>query len=330
VPVPGGWSRPRRVKALAHKPAYLIAGTDWPKIDAAAARLRGQFDEDSIEQITVGDEEAPDIVAACNALGLFGGERLVLVRGADELDPQQIDDIVTYLADPTPGTCLALFGGKGIREDGALATAVDQVGDVRIFDAPDDDHAVQWVVKRFSEGGITCPPAIAKRIVARAGIEIGDLALEVEKLAVHGRDRAPTEEEVDALVPEQLDVKPWNMTDAWGRRDAAAVIGYATADVEKPDDVQRISAIFANHVRRVRQALLVLEAGGSDKDVQKQLGLKSPYQAKGLCRQARAFSEPELARAVVRMAELDEAIKGGSRLDPRLELELALVEISSE
>jgi DNA polymerase III subunit delta len=330
VPVPGGWSRPRRVKALAHKPAYLIAGTDWPKIDAAAARLRGQFDEDSIEQITVGDEEAPDIVAACNALGLFGGERLVLVRGSDELDSQQIDDIVAYLADPTPGTCLALFGGKAIREDGALATAVGQVGDVRIFDAPDDDHAVQWVVKRFSEGGITCPPAIAKRIVARAGIEIGDLALEVEKLAVHGRDRAPTEEEVDALVPEQLDVKPWNMTDAWGRRDAAAVIGYATADVGKPDDVQRISAIFANHVRRVRQALLVLEAGGSDKDVQKQLGLKSPYQAKGLCRQARAFSEPELARAVVRMAELDEAIKGGSRLDPRLELELALVEISSE
>lgn len=330
MPVPGGWSRPRRVKALAHKPAYLIAGTDWPKIDAAAARLRGQFDEDSIEQITVGDEEAPDIVATCNALGLFGGERLVLVRGADELDSQQIDDIVAYLADPTPGTCLALFGGKGIREDGALATAVDQVGDVRIFDAPDDDHAVQWVVKRFAEGGITCPPAIAKRIVARAGIEIGDLALEVEKLAVHGRDRAPTEEEVDALVPEQLDVKPWNMTDAWGRRDAAAVIGYATADVEKPDDVQRVSAIFANHVRRVRQALLVLEAGGSDKDVQKQLGLKSPYQAKGLCRQARAFSEPELARAVVRMAELDEAIKGGSRLDPRLELELALVEISAE
>jgi DNA polymerase III delta subunit len=120
------------------------------------------------------------------------------------------------------------------------------------------------------------------------------------------------------------------MTDAWGRRDVAAVISFATADIEKPDDVQRISAIFANHVRRVRQALLVMEAGGSPNEVQKQLGLRSPYQAKGLCRQARAFSEPELARAVVRLAQLDEAIKGGSRLDPRLELELALVEISAE
>ena len=205
-----------------------------------------------------------------------------------------------------------------------------EIGDVRIFEAPDDDHAVQWVVKRFSEQGISCTPGVAKRIVKRAGIEIGDLALEVEKLAVYCRDEAPSEADVDLLVSEQLDVKPWNMTDAWGRRDPGGVIGFATADIEKADDVQRISAIFANHVRRVRQALLVMEAGGSTNDVQKQLGLRSPRQAQGLCRQARAFSEPELARAVVRLAELDEAIKGGSRLDPRLELELALVEISAE
>jgi DNA polymerase III delta subunit len=318
------------VTALEHKPAYLIAGSDWPKIDAAAVRLRSQFDEDSTEQIMVGEDEAADVVAACNALGLFGGERLVQVRGVEALEPEQVEAIVAYLADPAPGTCLALFGGKGVAADGALATAVAAVGDVRLFDAPDDEHAVQWVVKRFAEQGISCPLPVAKRIVKLAGIEIGDLALEVEKLAVYGRDQPPSEPDVDLLVSEQLDVKPWNMTDAWGRRDAAAVVGYATADIEKPDDVQRISAIFANHVRRVRQALLVLDSGGSAKDVQKQLGLRSPYQAQGLCRQARAFSEPELARAVVRMAELDEAIKGGSRLDPRLELELALVEISAE
>jgi DNA polymerase III subunit delta len=320
---------PARGKALAHKPAYLIAGSDWPKVDAAAARLRSQFDEDSVEQIAVGEEGAPEVVATCNAMGLFGGERLVLVRGAEGLDADQVRDIVAYLGDPAPDTCLALFGGS-IAEDGPLATAVAKVGDVRIFDAPDDQHAVAWVVKRFAEQGVSCPTPVAKRIVKRAGIEIGDLALEVEKLAVFGRGAAPSEQDVDLLVAEQLDVKPWNMTDAWGRRDAGAVIQFATADVERQDDVLRVAAIFANHVRRVRQALLVLDAGGSAKDVQKQLGLRSPYQAQGLCRQARAFSETELARAVVRLAQLDEAVKGGSRLDPRLELELALAEISAE
>ena len=105
-------SRPQE-RALAHKPAYLIAGSDWPKIDAAAVRLRSQFDDDSVEQIAVGEEEAADVVASCNALGLFGGERLVLVRGVEGLDEAQVQDIIGYLADPTPGTCLAMFGGKG-------------------------------------------------------------------------------------------------------------------------------------------------------------------------------------------------------------------------
>jgi hypothetical protein len=91
------------------------------------------------------------VVASCNALGLFGGERLVLVRGVEGLDEAQVQDIIGYLADPTPGTCLAMFGGKGVAQDGPLATAVARAGDVRIFDAPDDEHAVQWVVKRFSE-----------------------------------------------------------------------------------------------------------------------------------------------------------------------------------
>ena len=55
-----------------------------------------------------------------------------------------------------------------------------------------------------------------------------------------------------------------------------------------------------------------------------------PFPAKKLCEQAGRFSEAELADAVVRLARLDEAVKGGSRLDPRLELELALAEISGE
>ncbi|HEX5195800.1 MAG TPA: hypothetical protein VFW26_01170, partial [Gaiellales bacterium] len=67
------------------KPAYLIAGSDWPKVDAAMSRLRARFPEESVEQIAVGGETDGDVVAACNALDLLGGPRLVLVRNAEEL-----------------------------------------------------------------------------------------------------------------------------------------------------------------------------------------------------------------------------------------------------
>ena len=43
----------------------------------------------------------------------------------------------------------------------------------------------------------------------------------------------PEVEDVELLVIPSIDIKPWDITDAWGRRDAAAVIGLATADVER-------------------------------------------------------------------------------------------------
>jgi DNA polymerase III subunit delta len=313
---------------MSHKPAYLIAGTDWPKVDAAAARLRAQFEEDSVVQIAVGDEEAEDIVGACLSLGLFGGERLVFVRGVETLTDDQAREIAGYLADPTPDTCLALFGAGGVDPKGVLAKAVEKVGDVRLFDAPDKKQAVEWVVKRFAGHDVRVSPAVARRVVERAGEDIGDLALEVEKLALHCHPDPPELDDVDLLVIAQADVKPWDVTDAWGRHDAAAVIELATADIERPDDVHRTIGQITAHIRRVRQAVVLLEAGAGQAEVQKSLGLK-PYPAKKLCEQARGFSEPELAAAIVRLAGLDLAVKGESRLDPRFELELALAEITA-
>ena len=112
---PGGHRAVHRIGTVPMdlKPVYLICGSDWPKVDAAMARLRARFQEESIEQLSIGDEGV-DVVAACNALDLLGGPRLVLVRGAEALSEDEAGAIADYLQSPTPETCLALFGGAGI------------------------------------------------------------------------------------------------------------------------------------------------------------------------------------------------------------------------
>ena len=186
------------------------------------------------------------------------------------------------------------------------------------------------MVKRFAEPGISCPTGVARRIVKLAGDEIGDLALEVEKLAPTAAARPPTEADVDLLVAEQMDIKPWNMTDAWGRRDAAGVID---ARHRRHREARRRAADLG-HLRQPRAPRPPGAAGdgggrvaeGGAEAAGAALALPGPGAVPAGARVQRA----ELARAVVRLAQLDEAIKGGSRLDPRLELELALVEISAE
>ena len=144
--------------------AYLIAGSDWPKVDAAISRLRAHFPEESVEQFSAGGDSPVDVAGACNALGLFGGRRLVLVRNAEALDDDAVAEIVAYLADPAPDTVLALFGGAGITPKHPLAAAVAAVGDVRLFDAPERKQAADWVVRRLADLGVVVlgrrrPPA---------------------------------------------------------------------------------------------------------------------------------------------------------------------------
>ncbi len=310
------------------KPAYLIAGTDWPKVDAAISRLRARFDPESIEQLSPGGEEPIDVVAACNALGLFPGRRLVLVRSAEELEGDAVAAIVEYLQAPAPDTTLGLFGGGGFGPKHPLVQAVEAVGEVRVFDAPERKQAADWVVRRFAEARTQCPPAVARRLVELVGEDVGDLALETDKLIAYCGGQVPDVEDVERLVIPSIDVKPWDITDAWGRRDTAAVIGLATADVERREDVGRVIAQLAAHVRRVHRASVLVEAGATQADVARELGLK-PFPAQKLVGQARRFEPAELGRAIVRLAELDLAVKGGSRVDSRFELELALADITA-
>ena len=56
--------------------AYLIAGSDAPKVERAVARLRSRFDPDAVELHHTDEMTGDDAVAACNALGLFGNAQI--------------------------------------------------------------------------------------------------------------------------------------------------------------------------------------------------------------------------------------------------------------
>jgi DNA polymerase III subunit delta len=309
------------------KAAYLVTGTDWPKLDAALTRLRRRFAEDAVEQLSGAEADGGAIVAACNAIGLLAEQRLVLVRQAEELDEASAEVVAAYCRDPAPDVCLALFAATSLPDGHPLAAAMAAGGEVLRYDAPDRKAAASWVARRFTDQGVRCGMPAARRLVELAGEDVGDLALEVDKVAAYCAGGEVEVEDVELLVSASLDVKPWDITDAWGRRDAASAVALATADMERPDDVHRLLGSLLSHVRKVRRALVLSEAGASQADVAKDLRVK-PFPARKLIEQSRRFSEEELAGAIVLLGALDVAVKGGSRLDPRFELELALADIS--
>jgi len=92
-------------------------------------------------------------------------------------------------------------------------------------------------------------------------------------------------------------------------------------------ELMRIVGSLVNHVGRVRRCQRLAEAGVRPKDAASRLKMH-PFVAEKAFAQAANFSAEELGDALVRLAELDAAAKGGSRLPADLELERALVDMT--
>lgn len=312
------------------KAAYLLTGSDRPKIERALHRLRERFGEDSVERLSAREASGEDAVAACNAMGLFAaGGRLVLVEEIERWKAADAKAIADYLAAPAPETVLALVG-EGIKKDSPLAKACAKAGDVLVYEVSKRDLP-KWVGEQFGRHGVTVDAEACRALVELVGDNLQELATEVDKLAVFaGKDEIGIDE-VELLVAPRADVPPFVLTDAWGRRDVGAVLSACEAILERSGprsrEVHALVGRLAAHVRRVRACQELDAAGIRSRDAAAQLKVH-PFAAEKAFAQSRNFSVDELREAVVRLADLDLAVKGGSRLPAELELARALVAIT--
>jgi DNA polymerase-3 subunit delta len=317
------------------KPAYLITGSDRPKVTRAVRRLRDRIGDDATELLTAVEVSGDDVVAACNAMGLFAVERrLVVVEDVDAWKAAQVEPVVAYLADPAAETVLALVGAD-VKQDSKLAKAVVKAGEVLAYELPKRGSKADvpgWVVKQFAATGVKVDHATARALVDLVGDDLDELGTEVEKL-VTWADGAQIDERVVAdLVAPRAEVPPFALTDSWGRRDVGGVLAASEQLRERSgdgarDSLARVVGVLTNHVSRVADCRALAAEGVSAREAAERLKRNRFYVEK-LFEQAANFSADELREAVVRLADLDLALKGGSRLPAELEFDRALVEIT--
>src|SRR5439155_13962590 len=91
--------------------------------------------------------------------------------------------------------------------------------------------------------------------------------------------------------------------------------------------VPMLVGMLVAHVGRVRDCQTFADEGLTAREAASRLK-RHPFYVEKLYAQARNYGPDELRGAVVRLAELDHAVKGGSRLAVDVELERALIEVT--
>jgi DNA polymerase III subunit delta len=313
------------------KPVYLIGGRDRPKIQRAIRRLRDRIGDESTELLSAFDTSGADAVGACNSPVLFGsGRRLVVVSDVDRWKAADVKAVADYLASPAPDTVLALVAEEA-KKGSPLAKACAKSGEILVYDVP-KRRLAEWVAKQLADRGVEADAEACRVLVEIVGEDPEELATEVDKLATWaGGERIGTNE-VEQLATGCAEVPGYELTDAWGRRDVRGALAACQTLLERsPDPVSRavpgLVGLLVGHVGRVRSVQALVEEGLAAREIASRLK-RHPFYVEKLVAQARNYAVDELRDAIVRLAALDHAVKGGSRLAVDLELERALIAIT--
>jgi DNA polymerase-3 subunit delta len=257
----------------------------------------------------------------------------VIVDDVDAWKAPEVKELTGYLGSPSPETVLALVADE-VKSDSTLAKAVAKAGQVLAYDVP-KRKLPEWVAEQFGRHGVKAEADACRALVELVGDDLDALTSEIDKLATWaGTDlgRPISLEDVARMTAGRAETAIFAVTDAWGKRDVAATLRTAEELLERSHrprsgELMRLVASMVGHVGRVRKIQKLADQGLRAKEAAPQLKMH-PFAAEKAFAQAANFSGDELAGAIVRLAELDAASKGGSRLPADLELERALVDIT--
>jgi DNA polymerase-3 subunit delta len=313
------------------KPVYLLHGSDRPKIARAVRRLRDRIGDESTEHLNAREAAGPDVVAACNAMGLFTDEgRLVIVDEVERWKAADVKEVGAYLASPAPATVLALVALE-LKADSALVKVVAKTGQVLAYEVT-KRKLPDWVAEQFGRFGAKADADACRALIDIVGDDLDELTSEIDKLSTWAAGDPITLRDVEQMAAGRAETAIFALTDAWGRRDVGAALRSAEEIMERSHrprsgELMRIIGSLVNHVGRVRRCQRLADEGVRAKDAAPKLKMH-PFAAEKAFAQAANFSADELSDALIRLSELDAAAKGGSRMPADLELERALVDVT--
>lgn len=310
-------------------PIYLLSGSDRPKVRRALTRLRDRIGEEALEVLNATEATGDDAVAACNAMGLFGteGTRLVLVEGVERWKADDAAAIAAYGAAPAPGSVLALVAEEPPKSK-ALADACAKAGRVLVFDVPKPKDLHGWVRQQFERLGTPIEPDAARALVEIAGEDSTVLSAEIDKLAAWAGREPVTLAVVEQLAVASHEAPGWAVTDAWGARDVPVLLAACESELERGLQPFVLASRLASQVALVRGARALADDGVPIKEIAKRLR-RHEFRVRKALGHAQNYSTEELDDATVRLAALDAALKGASRLAGELELSRALLDLTA-
>lgn len=319
------------------RPVYLIAG-DEPYLERLVlaelkrAALAGGVPGLNDEHLTAGEASIERVLSAARTLPMMGKRRLVLVRGLERWEPregqessgkereQPLDRLAEYTKAPSPTTVLLLVG-SGLDKRRRLVTQARSAGFLVNCEPLERAALPGFIEREVRERNARIAPDVADLVAELAGPELSQVADAVDRLTLFvGQDGDITEDAVAECVVRLRPSTVWELVGAVGRRDLGAALRALDQVYDPADRGLRLVGVLAWSTRQLIRFEAAQRAGANPSEAAARAGAP-PFKARELAQQLKGLDTADLERFLLKLAELDGDLKGGSKRPPKASLE---------
>jgi len=288
-------------------------------------------DDFSYKRMDGPDVDPQALQEAIDAVPFMTERTLVELRGVDINRLSDSERVWKALSD-IPEYCTVCFVQSAQFEpDGRLKFIKNLRSEAKElkFTRQTQSQLTAWIIKRFAALGKSVELEAIHRLLFISGDIMSRLIPEIEKIAAFAKAEQVTVSDVESVANHIPEAIIFDMTDHMAKREynnAAQVLSELLSD--KNNEPIPMLALLGQQMRRLYAARLAIDRQLGNAWLMEVCSLKYEFLATKLLGSARAFTMPQLKKAVEICAETDYRMKS-SGIDPRELMKEAVLRIAA-
>ena len=331
-------------------PAHVFYGAEQFLLQTALDELVSYIAPDGVnsfnlDRVDGNSVNLREIVNLANMLPFFAERKLILVENAhwfatakkqangeeaetpDEKNQVGLEEMLEYLANPSPSTCLVFLAGEKINKNKKLSKAVAKYGVLAEFLPLSNNDAVRWLDTVLSDRGLQMDNEAKRLFLFDCGYSCSFAMRELDKLECYkADDRRITAADVELMVAKNTTANVFQMIDkvAEGNFEKSLELLHQLLLTESE---YTIIPLLAGHFRTVLMTKNLKSRGYNMKMIMDLTGKRSSYVIEKSLRQGSKYSEQQLKLAMEILLQADKKIKMGIAAAVTEVLETAIIQI---
>lgn len=243
-------------------------------------------------------------------------------KAAEGKDSSEEEAFLNYLKEPNPTTVLVMLTTGEVDRRRKLFRTLVSTGTAVECRELNDRERRPWLDRQARAMGLTLESAALDYLITFGGKSLYGLINELEKLRLflgEGQTRVSLAV-VQELCSRSVEDRIFDIMQAFTEKNAPLALSRIRELIEAGVQPQRIFYLLVRHYRIMLRARSLLDQAYSDQELASRLQVDSRLVYKYM-REARGFSEAELAQGLKQMLEIDVSIKT-SEGSPGMWLEL--------